>query len=71
MSGRLGGKIAVITGGASGIGRAACLRIAGEGGHVAVIDIDEKGAQRVAEECAAAGVQTQALRADVSDETDI
>jgi len=71
MSGRLGGKIAVITGGASGIGRAACLRIASEGGHVAVIDIDEKGAQRVAEECAAAGVQTQALRADVSDETDI
>jgi NAD(P)-dependent dehydrogenase (short-subunit alcohol dehydrogenase family) len=67
----LGGKIAVITGGASGIGRAACLRIASEGGHVAVIDIDEKGAQRVAEECAAAGVQTQALRADVSDETDI
>ncbi len=39
--------------------------------HVAVIDIDEKGAQRVAEECAKDGVEALALRADVSDENDI
>jgi NAD(P)-dependent dehydrogenase (short-subunit alcohol dehydrogenase family) len=71
MSGRLSGKVAVITGGASGIGRATCLRIASEGCHVAVIDIDEKGAQSVAEECAKAGVEVQALRADVSDENEV
>src|SRR5579863_9827871 len=63
MSGRLNNKVAVITGGASGIGRAACLRIASEGSHVAVIDIDE--------ECAKTGVEALALRADVSDENDI
>jgi NAD(P)-dependent dehydrogenase (short-subunit alcohol dehydrogenase family) len=71
MSGKLSGKVAVVTGGASGIGRAACLRIASEGCHVAVIDVDEKGAQSVAEECAKSGVEVQALRADVSDENDI
>jgi NAD(P)-dependent dehydrogenase (short-subunit alcohol dehydrogenase family) len=71
MSGRLSGKVAIITGGASGIGRAACLRIAGEGCHVAVIDLDEKGAQNIAAECAALGVQTLALKADVSNERDI
>jgi NAD(P)-dependent dehydrogenase (short-subunit alcohol dehydrogenase family) len=71
MPGRLKGKFAVITGGASGIGRAACLRIASEGGHVAVIDIDENGAHSVAEECAKAGVEVQALKADVSAEKDM
>jgi NAD(P)-dependent dehydrogenase (short-subunit alcohol dehydrogenase family) len=71
MSGRLNGKCAVITGGASGIGRAACLRIASEGCGVAVIDIDEKGAQRVAEECQKAGVEVLALKADVSVEKDM
>lgn len=71
MSGKLSGKVAVITGGASGIGRAACLRIASEGCYVAVIDINEKGAQSVADECAKAGVEVLALRADVSDENDI
>jgi NAD(P)-dependent dehydrogenase (short-subunit alcohol dehydrogenase family) len=71
MSGRLDGKIAVVTGGASGIGRAACQRIAREGCHVAVIDIDEKGAQEVAAECAQAGVEAAAFGADVSDEKQI
>jgi NAD(P)-dependent dehydrogenase (short-subunit alcohol dehydrogenase family) len=71
MSGRLNGKCAVITGGASGIGRAACLRIASEGCGVAVIDIDEKGAQRVAEECQKPGVEVLALKADVSVEKDM
>src|SRR5579862_6181286 len=71
MAGKLSDKVAVITGGASGIGRAACLRLAGEGCHVAVIDIDENGAEKVAAESAKSGVETQALKADVSDEIDI
>lgn len=71
MLGRFSGKVAVITGGASGIGRAACLRIASEGCDVAVIDIDEQGAQRVAVKCAKTGQNVLALGADVSDERQI
>ena len=71
MSGRLSGKVAVVTGGASGIGQAACRRIANEGCDIAVIDVDGEGAQRVAEECASAGVRVQSLCADVSDEKQI
>jgi NAD(P)-dependent dehydrogenase (short-subunit alcohol dehydrogenase family) len=71
MSGRLSGKVAIITGGASGIGQAACRRIASEGCHVAVIDVDDAGAKRVAEECASSGVEAISLRADVSDEKQI
>ena len=61
MSGRLSGKVAVITGGASGIGQAACRRIANEGCDVAVIDIDGEGAKRVAGECAAGGSRVLSL----------
>jgi NAD(P)-dependent dehydrogenase (short-subunit alcohol dehydrogenase family) len=71
MPGRLSGKVAVVTGGASGIGQAACLRIAREGSDVAVIDIDGDGAKRVAAECAATGVRVLALCSDVSDEKSI
>jgi meso-butanediol dehydrogenase / (S,S)-butanediol dehydrogenase / diacetyl reductase len=71
MSSRLSGKVAVVTGGASGIGRAACLRIAREGSAVAVIDIDRPGAQSIAEECRSAGVDALAIAADVSDESQI
>jgi NAD(P)-dependent dehydrogenase (short-subunit alcohol dehydrogenase family) len=71
MSGRFSGKVAVITGGASGIGQSACRRLASEGCHVAVIDVDAQGAKRVAEECASVGLSAQSFSADVSDETQI
>jgi meso-butanediol dehydrogenase / (S,S)-butanediol dehydrogenase / diacetyl reductase len=60
--GLLEGKKAVVTGGASGIGRATARKMAEEGATVAVIDVDSEGAQQVAKE-----IGGFALRADVSD----
>jgi len=49
-TGRLEGKVAVITGAASGIGRASARRFAAEGAKVVVADLDEAGGQAVAKE---------------------
>lgn len=64
MSGRFDGKVAVITGAASGIGAATARRFAQEGARVVVADIDEAGAKRTAGEIGDAAL---ALRVDVSD----
>jgi rhamnulose-1-phosphate aldolase/alcohol dehydrogenase len=47
-------RIALVTGGAGGIGRAAALRLGAEGAHVVVTDLDAAGAQKVADEVIAA-----------------
>jgi 2-hydroxycyclohexanecarboxyl-CoA dehydrogenase len=57
----------VITGGASGIGRATCHRLAEAGHHVAVLDLDAVGAQRVAEELRSKGAQAVAVAVGVTD----
>ncbi len=44
------GRVAIVTGGASGIGRATARRLAADGAHVAIFDINLEGAQAVAEE---------------------
>ncbi len=65
---RLRDRAAIVTGGASGIGRASALRLAGEGAQVAIADIDEAGAKSVVAEIEAAGGRAIAIRTDVSDE---
>ncbi len=64
--GKLDRKIALITGGGSGIGRAAALLFAAEGAKLSIVDWAEDNARAVAAEIAARGGDAIALRADVS-----
>ncbi len=65
------GKIAVVTGGASGIGLATSQRLARDGAGVAIWDVDEAGAKRAAAELVAKGVRAIACRVDVSQRAQI
>jgi len=67
---KLENKVAVITGGGSGMGKASALLFAAEGAKVAVVDLDERAAAETASEINAAGGQATAIRADVSKEAD-
>ena len=64
----LSGRVAVITGGASGIGRAAASLFAKEGAHVAVWDLGDAGAVVAEEIRAGSSVRTIGVSADVADE---
>jgi len=68
---RFGGKIAIVTGAASGIGRATALAFAREGARVACADINGEGAEETAQAIAAAGGEAMAIRADVASEPDV
>ncbi len=65
--GRFGGRVAVVTGAASGLGRATAKLIAGEGGAVAALDISDKALQTTVDEITSAGGTAVAVRTDVSD----
>ncbi len=63
---RLSGKVALITGGGSGIGKASCLLFAREGAKVVVVDMKKETAQATVDEIVAAGGDAKAFAADVS-----
>lgn len=65
--GRLAGKRCIITGANAGIGRAAAVIFAREGGHVALLDIFEEGINAARDEIVANGGKAIAIRCDVSD----
>src|SRR5437773_3290689 len=65
---RLRDRVAIVTGGAQGIGKAYALRFAREGAHVVVADIRDGQAKEVAAECTALGPEALGIRLDVSDE---
>jgi len=67
----LSDRVAIVTGGSRGIGRAIALKLAGAGATVVVSDILEKEAEAVAEEIKAAGGKSLAVLADVSQSADV
>ena len=68
---RLEGKATIITGGASGIGRAICEVFAEEGARLTIADIDVEGGEQTLENVRAAGGEAQFVATDVSQEADV
>jgi 3-oxoacyl-(acyl-carrier-protein) reductase len=68
---RLKDKVALITGGGSGIGEATALRFAEEGAKVVICDVDMENANRVAKDIDSQGGETLVLKADVSNKSDV
>jgi NAD(P)-dependent dehydrogenase (short-subunit alcohol dehydrogenase family) len=68
---RLAGKVAVVTGGAVGIGRACVERMAGEGAAVAILDMLDDEGRALAARLADAGHRVAFLHADVASETSV
>lgn len=73
MTGRLEGKVAVITGGASGMGRATALRFVAEGAKVVIGDLNEDNGKATVTEAGDAGFgdQFHFVRTDVANEDDV
>ena len=71
--GCLAGRVALVTGGAHGIGEGICRRLAAEGAHVVVTDLDAGGAERLSEELARTHGPGRAMACvmDVTSEDDV
>ena len=68
---RLENKVAVITGAASGMGRATSIRFAQEGASIVVADLNVAGGESVVRECKENGGNAVFQRADVSSEAEV
>jgi NAD(P)-dependent dehydrogenase (short-subunit alcohol dehydrogenase family) len=69
--GRVDGKVAIVTGGAGGIGGATARALAREGASVVVVDIDGAGAAQVADAIQTTGGAAVGVEADLSEETQV
>src|SRR5262245_47537339 len=70
VAGKLSGKVALVTGAASGIGRASAIQLASDGAKVVCADLNAEGAESVAKEITRANGEAIGLRLDVSDPAD-
>ena len=68
---KLKGKVAIVTGGANGIGRAIALRFAREGAHIVVVDTDPEQANEVVKEIEALKGKAIATQTDVRDSREV
>ena len=71
MAGLVEGKVALVTGGGSGIGRQACLVFAREGAQVVVCDVAVEGGQETVGQIEQAGGQAMFIRADVAQAAEV
>jgi 3-oxoacyl-[acyl-carrier protein] reductase len=68
MGDRLQGRVAIVTGGGNGIGKAYCEALAAEGAAVAVAEIDGDAAERTASSLRSSGARAVEIQTDVADE---
>jgi NAD(P)-dependent dehydrogenase (short-subunit alcohol dehydrogenase family) len=69
--GQLDGKVAIVTGAASGIGKATTALMAAEGARVLAVDINEKALAAVVDAIKATGAEATACRADITEEAQV